>query len=86
MLNKLKQLLDAYKGETKTVFCMDINHGERYVFIEQTQCGADISTDLIKAIGNLLGPRHCKLKVTPPEPIQRKRWNKEYNNNANANA
>ena len=84
MLGKLKKLLDAYKGETKTVFCMVINNGERYVFIEQKNCGVDISTDLIKAIGNLLGPRHCKIKVNPPEPIVRKRWNKEFNNNANA--
>ena len=84
MLGKLKKLLDAYKGETKTVFCMVINNGERYVFIEQTNGGVDISTDLIKAIGNLLGPRHCKIKVNPPEPIQRKRWNKDFNNNANA--
>ena len=84
MLGKLKKLLDAYKGETKTVFCMVINNGERYVFIEQKNCGVEISTDLIKAIGNLLGPRHCKIKVNPPEPIVRKRWNKEFNNNANA--
>ena len=84
MLAKLKNLLDAFKGDTKTVFCMVINNGERYVFIEQTNGGVDISIDLIKAIGNLLGPRHCKIKVNPPEPIVRKRWNKDFNNNANA--
>ncbi len=84
LLAKLKNLLDAYKGETKTVFCMVINNGERYVFIEQKNSGVFVCTDLIKALSGLLGPRHCKLKVNPPEPIVRKRWNKDFNNN-NAN-
>ena len=57
------------------------------MFIERSNAGVDISADLIKAIGNLLGPRHCKLKVEPPEVIQRRRWNKDFSNsNANAGA
>ena len=54
---------------------MVINNGERYVFIERKDCGVEVSNELIKAIGNLLGSRHCKLKVEPPEIIQRRRHN-----------
>ena len=81
-LARLKKLLQKYRGSTKTVFCIVINNGERYVFVEQKDSGVEISTDLIKAIGNLLGPRHCKLKVAPPEPIQRRQWNKDNSNNS----
>ncbi|MBO5722040.1 MAG: hypothetical protein J6S19_02890 [Lentisphaeria bacterium] len=81
-LVQLKKLLQNYRGSTKTVFCIVINNGERYVFVEQKDSGVEISTDLIKAIGNLLGPRHCKLKVSPPEPIQRRYWNKDNSNNS----
>ena len=83
-LGKLKKLLDAYSGPVKTVFCTVINNGERFVFIERTNAGVTVSLDLLKAIVTLLGQRHCKLKVDPPEPIQRRRWNKDFSNNNNS--
>ncbi len=86
ILNKLKKLLDSSPGEAKCAFCMVINDGERFVFIERKGAGVEVTTELIKAIGNLLGPRHCKVKVNPPEPSQRRRWNGERTNTAeNAN-
>ena len=77
LLEQLRKLLDAYPGSTKTVFCMAVQNGERFVFIERKNAGTAVSAELIRAIGNLLGPRHCKLKVLPPEQPQRRRWNRE---------
>ncbi|MBE6369589.1 MAG: DNA polymerase III subunit alpha [Lentisphaerae bacterium] len=77
-LSQLKKLLDAHAGNVKTAFCIVIGNGDRYVFIERKNAGVDISVDLIKAVTALLGPRHCKLKVSPPEPSQRRRWNRDF--------
>ena len=78
LLEKLKKLLDAYPGSTKTVFCMVVQNSERFVFIERKNAGVAVSAELIRAVGSLLGPRHCKLKVMPPEEPPRRRWNREY--------
>lgn len=82
-LEKLKKLLDNHPGPLKTVFCAEINDGERYVFIERKNAGLTVSGELIKAIGSLLGPRHCKIKVNPPEPAKRKSWQKDFSSNKN---
>ena len=74
---QLQKLLNSHPGSTKTVFCVVINNGERYVFIERKNSGVEISAALVRQIGSILGPRHCKLKVTPPEQPQRRRWNPE---------
>ena len=85
LICNLFKTLQEYYGEQHW---WPFQSGERWEIITGAILTQNTAwTNVEKAIGNLLGPRHCKIKVNPPEPIQRKRWNKDFNNNnANANA
>ncbi len=83
-LEQLRQIFDAHPGRAKAVLCLVVNGGERFVFIECKNRGVEVSGELLKAINSLLGDRHVKLKVAPPEPIQRRRFRKDFADNTAA--
>ncbi len=73
-LERLRRVLDQYPGRSKAVLCMVVDSGERFVFIEARNRGLEVSPALLNGLAAVLGGNHVKLKVSAPEPIQRKRF------------